>query len=266
MTTLFSLATIASATAVAAATTLAAATAAAVAPAAPLGLSPVKRSDSTFFWSILINPTQGAPAPAPATAPATPSVPGTVPGAQAVGSAARGTSAAASTGTGTGTGTGQAPKSDVTAIDMGDLVPVAPGEDGDPGRARSIDPRVSLRVDDSFAGTYSVRGTDFFARRASGLYAVYPRGEYVRYAGRDVAVVPAGTVYTIGETDISRTYGSDRPTAHEPSRASSGHSAARSVSITRELPPERDAQGSRMLRDPAYRSERLQQLLAPTRP
>ncbi len=232
--------------------------ASAVAFAAPLGPSPVKRSDSTFFWSILINSRQGA-APAAPTAPAPAPAPA-APGAQAVGSAARGTSAAASTGTGQGT------KPDATAIDMGDLIPVAAGEDGDPGRARSIDPRVSLRVDDSFAGTYSVRGTDFFARRAGGLYAVYPRGEYVRYAGRDVAVVPAGTVYTIGETDISRTYGSERPAAQEPSRASSGHSAARSVSITRELPPERDAQGSRILRDPEYRSKRLQDLLSPARP
>ncbi|MDA0803889.1 MAG: hypothetical protein O2819_09110 [Planctomycetota bacterium] len=164
-----------------------------------------------------------------------------------------------------------------SVIDTGDLIPVTPGEDGDPLRIQLFDPRINLRVDDSFAGTYSVRGTDLYARRASGLYAVYQRGEYVRYAGRDIAVVPAGTVYAIGSPDISLNYGSPwLPMASRPARAINPARSVTGASVHSRLAPasateadHRDgpsSRGPRIAVDSAYRAECLRDLLAARQP
>lgn len=139
------------------------------------------------------------------------------------------------------------------AVDTGRLERVVPGTEGDPSRIELFQPRVDLRVEDSFSGVYSVRDTPHYARQAGGLYAVFPRGEYVRYAGRTIPVVPAGTVYAIGTPDITASYSTgERP---------KGRSALRRTDDAAST-PQRLVVDATSIFEPAYRAHLTRALLA----
>lgn len=138
-------------------------------------------------------------------------------------------------------------------VDTGRLERVVPGAEGDPSRIELFQPRVDLRVEDSFSGVYSVRDTPHYARQAGGLYAVFPRGEYVRYAGRTIPVVPAGTVYSIGTPDITASYSTGERLK--------GRSALRRTDDAASVPQRLVADATSIF-EPTYRSQLTRALLA----
>lgn len=87
--------------------------------------------------------------------------------------------------------------------------PVQPGvADTDPlGESlRRLSP--SLRIDNNFEHVYRLDPTDEnspFFRRAGGLYAVFPRSQYVLTRRGVVAAVPPGTVFHFGRPEVGST-------------------------------------------------------------
>ncbi len=60
--------------------------------------------------------------------------------------------------------------------------------------------QVDFRQDRSFEKLYRVEGSaDIYVRKSGGLSAIFRSSEYVETASGDVPIVPAGTVYCIGE-------------------------------------------------------------------
>ncbi len=60
--------------------------------------------------------------------------------------------------------------------------------------------QADFRQDRSFEKLYRVAGSpDIFVRKSGGLSAIFRSSEYVQTASGDIPIVPAGTVYCIGE-------------------------------------------------------------------
>ncbi len=59
------------------------------------------------------------------------------------------------------------------------------------------------RQDQSFERLYKVSGSDdVYVRKSGGLYAIFKQSEYVNTMLGEVPVIPAGTVYSIGEIRV----------------------------------------------------------------
>ena len=60
--------------------------------------------------------------------------------------------------------------------------------------------RTTFQQDHSFEKLYKVAGSeDIYVRKSGGLQAIFRSSEYVPTSSGDVPIVPAGTVYCIGE-------------------------------------------------------------------
>jgi len=118
---------------------------------------------------------------------------------------------------------------------------------------------VDLRQDQSFEKLYKVKGNDdVYVRKAGGLRAVFRSSHYIDSADGSIAIVPAGTVYCIGEVrpELLRQLGvlvnpevvvsAQEVIAQKPQRMTS----LPHTSVTRE-------QSIRFFDDEAYRRERL---------
>ena len=58
----------------------------------------------------------------------------------------------------------------------------------------------SMRQDVAFEKLYKIAGRDdVYVRKSGGLSAVFRSSAYLRTSGGDIPIVPAGTVYCIGE-------------------------------------------------------------------
>ena len=82
-----------------------------------------------------------------------------------------------------------------------ELVPVDQGvQDRSPlsGSLRVVP--VDMRQDNSFEKLYRVEGSDgVYIRKARGLRAVFKNPTYLDTSGGSIPLIPAGTVYSIGE-------------------------------------------------------------------
>ena len=87
------------------------------------------------------------------------------------------------------------------ASDPVELVPVDAGVEDRGALSASlfVEPK-DLRQNQSFERLYKVEGSDdVYVRKAGGLKAIFRSSQYANIYGREVPIVPAGTVYIIGE-------------------------------------------------------------------
>lgn len=157
-----------------------------------------------------------------------------------------------------------------SAVDHGALTPVVAGAEGEPSRVSLLDPRIDLAIGRDFSAVYSVNNTGRFARVQGGLYAVFDRGVYARWAGRDIALVPPGTVYSIGDPDISRNYWAaardtrinrDAATGVDEDPSARVKPVATAPITFSETWQPRAQVRPRLVTDPAYRASRTRALL-----
>lgn len=85
-------------------------------------------------------------------------------------------------------------------LEQVELVPVDAGVEDRGALSTSlfVEPK-DLRQNQSFERLYKVEGSDdVYVRKAGGLKAIFRSSQYANLYGREVAIVPAGTVYVIG--------------------------------------------------------------------
>jgi len=82
-----------------------------------------------------------------------------------------------------------------------ELIPVDAGVEDRGALSSSFSVQLhDLRVDTSFEKLYKIAGSEgVYVRKSGGLTAVFHNSEYVRTHFGEMPVVPAGTVYCIGE-------------------------------------------------------------------
>lgn len=86
------------------------------------------------------------------------------------------------------------------ALEPVELIPVDAGvEDRGVLSTSLFVEQKDLRQNQSFERLYKVEGSeDVYVRKAGGLKAIFRSSQYVNIYGREVPIVPAGTVYVIG--------------------------------------------------------------------
>jgi hypothetical protein len=82
-----------------------------------------------------------------------------------------------------------------------ELIPVDAGVEDRGALSDSLHvERSDMRQDQAFEKLYRIAGSDnVYVRKSGGLSAVFSTSAYVRTPNGDVPIVPAGTVYYIGE-------------------------------------------------------------------
>jgi len=86
------------------------------------------------------------------------------------------------------------------ALEPVELIPVDAGVEDRGALSTSLFvEQKDLRQNQSFERLYKVEGSeDVYVRKAGGLKAIFRSSQYVNIYGREVPIVPAGTVYVIG--------------------------------------------------------------------
>lgn len=86
------------------------------------------------------------------------------------------------------------------ALEPVELIPVDAGVEDRGALSTSLFvEQKDLRQNQSFERLYKVEGSeDVYVRKADGLKAIFRSSQYVNIYGREVPIVPAGTVYVIG--------------------------------------------------------------------
>ena len=102
-----------------------------------------------------------------------------------------------------------------------ELVPVDAGVEDRGALSTSlfVEPK-DLRQNQSFERLYKVEGSeDVYVRKAGGLKAIFRSSQYAKIYGREVPIVPAGTVYVIGaiRPELVASMGGLSPSAEDTS-------------------------------------------------
>ena len=142
------------------------------------------------------------------------------------------------------------------ASDPVELVPVDAGveERGALSASLFVEPK-DLRQHQSFERLYKVEGSeDVYVRKAGGLKAIFRSSQYANIYGREVPIVPAGTVYVIGEIrpELVATMGGLSPSNEEAIPKPEQHKQL----VKRTHVPE-DFRSLRFVEDEDYRRKRL---------
>lgn len=86
-------------------------------------------------------------------------------------------------------------------VDPIELIPVDAGVEDRGALSDSLKlEQVDMRQDYSFEKLYRVAGSDdIYVRKSGGLSAIFKTSQYVQTSNGEIPIVPAGTVYCIGE-------------------------------------------------------------------
>jgi hypothetical protein len=86
-----------------------------------------------------------------------------------------------------------------------ELIPVEAGVEDRGSLSESLrTATLDTRQDQSFERLYKIEGSDgVYVRKAGGLYAVFKNSTYIDTQQGSIAIVPAGTVYSIGLVNVA---------------------------------------------------------------